>query len=95
MTKIPKFKNDKEAAEFWDTHNSTEYLDEMEEVRVKVTSKLKRQVEKWAQLKKPVTLRLETSQVETAKKIARKKSIPYQTLLRMWIAEGIEKEKAS
>jgi len=29
MPKIPKFKSDEEAAKFWDTHDSTDYLDEL------------------------------------------------------------------
>ncbi len=41
---------------------------------------------------KPVTLRLRVSQIEAAKEIARRKDIPYQTLLRSWIAEGIRRE---
>lgn len=95
MAKIPKFKSDKEAAKFWDTHDSTDYLDELKEIKVKISPKLKQKVKERAQLKKPVTLRLEPKQIELAKKLSRKKSVPYQTLLRMWIAEGIEKEKIS
>lgn len=95
MPKIPKFKSDKEAAEFWETHNATDYLDELEEVKVEVSPELRRRVVERAELKKPVTLRLEPSQVEVAKQIARKKSIPYQTLLRMWIAKAIEREEAA
>ena len=32
MKKLPKFKNEKEEALFWDTHDSTEYLDSFKEV---------------------------------------------------------------
>lgn len=93
MPRIPRFRNDKEAAEFWETHDVTEFLDELEETEEKVSPELRRKVVERAELKKPVTLRLEPRQVEKAKEIARKKSVPYQTLLRMWIAEGIAKEK--
>ena len=35
--KIPEeFKTYEEAAEFWDTHDSTDYLDELEEIEIKV-----------------------------------------------------------
>ena len=37
MKKIPKFKTEKEEADFWATHDSTEYLSETKEVRVKFT----------------------------------------------------------
>lgn len=41
---------------------------------------------------KRVNLRLRPSQIEAAKEIAKKKDIPYQTLIRSWIAEGIWRE---
>ena len=42
---------------------------------------------------KRVTLRLRVSQIEAAKEIARKKDIPYQTLIRSWVAEAIRREQ--
>lgn len=92
--KIPRFKDDREAAEFWATQDSTPYLRDLREVPVRVSPALRRRVAERAELKKPVTLRLETRQIEAAKRVARLKSIPYQTLLRVWIAEGLAKERA-
>jgi len=40
------------------------------------------------------TLRLEEGQIAAAKQTAERMSIPYQTLLRMWIAERLAKERA-
>jgi len=42
-----------------------------------------------------VTLRLRVSQIEAAKEIARRKDIPYQTLIRSWVAEAIREEQES
>ncbi|WP_243137672.1 BrnA antitoxin family protein [Desulfofundulus thermobenzoicus] len=42
-----------------------------------------------ANLKK-VTLRLSEGQIAAAKRIAAEKGIPSQTLMRMWIVEGIK-----
>jgi predicted DNA binding CopG/RHH family protein len=92
--KIPKFKDDREAAEFWATHDSTPYRRDLREVAVKVSPALRRRVAARAAVKKPVTLRLEPRQIAAAKRVARQKSIPYQTLLRMWIAEGLAKDRA-
>lgn len=92
--KIPKFKDDREAADFWAAQDSTPYLRDLREVPVKVSPTLRRRVAERAELKKPVTLRLEPRQIEAAKRVARRKSIPYQTLLRMWIAEGLTREPA-
>lgn len=41
---------------------------------------------------KRVNLRLRSSQIEAAKEIAARKDIPYQTLIRSWLAEGIRRE---
>lgn len=36
MAKIPEFKTLDEAVEFWETHDSTDYVDELEEVQFEV-----------------------------------------------------------
>ena len=91
--KVPDFKNDREAADFWATHDSARYAGELEEVDVAVDSRLRRRVRARA-AKRAVTLRLENQQISGAKEIARRKSIPYQTLMRMWIAEGLTRERS-
>ena len=40
MSKIPEFKNIEVEAEFWDTHDLTDFLDEFEEVEVSVKKPL-------------------------------------------------------
>jgi predicted DNA binding CopG/RHH family protein len=42
--------------------------------------------------KAAISLRLEQEQIDKTKKIAARKSIGYQTQLRLWIAEGIQRE---
>jgi len=39
--KIPRFKDDREAAEFWATHDSTPYQRELREVAVKASPELR------------------------------------------------------
>lgn len=92
--KIPRFKDDREAADFWATHNSIPYHGELRDVAIKVSPAFRQRVGARAEVKKPVTLRLEPGQILAAKRVARQKSIPYQTLLRMWIAEALAKERA-
>jgi len=48
--KVPKFINIKEERKFWDTHDSTDYLDDFEEAKDVVSVRPKKQF---------VTLRLE------------------------------------
>lgn len=37
MKKIPKFRSEREEADFWATHDSTEYLSETKEAKVQFT----------------------------------------------------------
>ncbi len=86
MSKLPVFATEQEEAEFWDTHDSTEFLDETEVVETHfVDARLP---------KKQISIRLEPSAIEQIKKVARSKGIGYQTLIRMWVMEQIQKVAA-
>jgi hypothetical protein len=89
--KIPVFRNDREAADYWATHDSAGYAKHLPAATPKVSSALRRRIA--ARAKKPVTLRLEERQIAAAKRAAEQMSLPYQTLLRMWIAERLAKER--
>lgn len=90
---LPEFKNEQEMAEFWDNHSVADYWDQLEPEEVELAPELAAKATE-RQKTKRITLRLRVSQIETAKEIARKKDIPYQTLMRSWIAQGIERELA-
>ncbi len=89
---IPKFNNEEEEARFWDKNDSTNYFDQFEPANVKLSPALKEQINSKRELKKPITLRMEPSQVALIKKIAAEKGLPYQALIRMWITEMVKKE---
>ncbi|AEG15508.1 hypothetical protein G7K71_12745 [Desulfofundulus sp. TPOSR] len=91
---LPEFKNEKEEAEFWDTHNSLDYIESDEPVEMELDPELAAKIRERARTKQ-VTLRLRVSQIEAVKEIARRKDIPYQTLIRSWIAEAIRREQGS
>lgn len=91
---LPEFRSEAEEAEFWDTHNSLDYLESDEPVEIELDPELAAKIRERAQTKR-VTLRLRVSQIEAAKEIARKKDIPYQTLIRSWVAEAIRREQES
>jgi predicted DNA binding CopG/RHH family protein len=82
--KTPKFKNEDAEREFWATHDSTEYIDWKKAERV-TFSNLKPSVKK-------ISLRLPESMLEELKLLANKKDVPYQSLLKIFLAERIEKE---
>jgi hypothetical protein len=39
-----------------------------------------------------LSIKLDPAQIQALRRIATMKSIPYQTLIRQWLAEGIKKE---
>jgi predicted DNA binding CopG/RHH family protein len=81
---IPKFKNEDEERKFWETHDSTEFINW--NTAKKVTfSKLKPSVKK-------ISLRLPEAMLEELKLLANKRDVPYQSLLKIFLAERIEKE---
>ena len=82
--KIPRFKNEDEERRFWLTHDSTEYVDWKKAKRM-VLPKLKPSI-------KTISLRLPESILEELKLIANKRDVPYQSLLKMFLAERIEQE---
>jgi predicted DNA binding CopG/RHH family protein len=86
MSKLPTFASEQEEAEFWDTHDSTEFLDETEPVETCFVDQ--------RPLKKQITIRLEPSAIAQIKKVASGKGIGYQTLIRMWVMEQLQKATA-
>lgn len=78
--KLPEFKSIEEEAEFWDTHSFADYWDEFELVKEPVFVRPP---------KKVVSLRLDRQMLEALEMLANEKSIPYTTLLRMWIKERL------
>ena len=82
--RIPKFKNEDEEREFWTTHDSSEYMNWNRAERI-TFSNLKPSVKK-------ISLRLPESMLEELKLLANKRDIPYQSLLKIFLAERIEKE---
>ena len=82
--KIPQFKNEDEEREFWSRHDSSEYIDWKKAKRV-VLSNLKPSV-------KTISIRLPESMLEELKMIANKRDVPYQSLVKVFLADRIEQE---
>lgn len=81
-----KFKNEDQEREFWSEHDSTDYIDWKKGKRV-VLSNLKPSV-------KTISIRLPEIMLEELKLLAHKRDVPYQSLLKMFLAEKIEAELA-
>jgi predicted DNA binding CopG/RHH family protein len=84
MKKIPKFKSEDEERRFWAGHDSTEFVDWKKARRV-VLPNLKPSV-------KTISLRVPQSMLEELKLLANKRDVPYQSLMKIFLAERIEEE---
>jgi predicted DNA binding CopG/RHH family protein len=81
LKKIPKFKTEKEESLFWQKANSLEYVDWSKAERwvfpnLKLTST-------------PITIRIPDSLLNRVKMRAHQKDIPYQTLIKQFIHQGL------
>ena len=86
VKKIPKFKNIKEEARFWDTHDVSDYLLEMEEVKTSFDLS--------APKEEILTIRVQSNLKKQLEKIAKSYGINLSTLLRIWLVDKL-KEKES
>ena len=83
---IPKFKSEKEWSDFWMTHDSTEYVD-WSKSRKAVFPNLKPTY-------KSISLRLPAYMLDQIKNLANKKDVPYQSLMKVFLAEKVKEELA-
>lgn len=86
MKKIPKFKNEEEGRDFWQTYDSTEYIDWKKAQRLTLAD-LKPSL-------KTISLRLPESMLNELKLLANKRDVPYQSLVKVFLSERIEQELA-
>lgn len=82
LKKIPYFNSEAKEREFWQTHDSTDYIDWSTAKHVtfpnlKLTSK-------------PITIRIPVSWIERLKIRAHRMDIPYQVLIKQIIFKGME-----
>jgi hypothetical protein len=85
MKTIPEFKNENDERTFWATADSTGYVDWPSGKRRKLV-----------QLKpslKRISLRLPVSMIEDLKVLANRRDVPYQSLLKVFLAERLERER--
>jgi len=83
--KLPKFKNLREEREFWDTHDSTDYLNDFEVAKDVVFVRPKKQV---------ISLRLDPKIVKKLQELAEKDGLPPTTYARMLIIKGIRERES-
>lgn len=84
---IPQFKSENEEAEFWAKNDTSEYFDTSKPLHIDFPN-LKPTT-------KTITLRLPVSLLNSIRKIANKKDVPYQSLMKVFLAEKTREESFS
>jgi predicted DNA binding CopG/RHH family protein len=81
---LPKFKNEDQERDFWAKEDSTDYVDWDSARRIILPSLKPSQ--------KTISLRLPAMMLAELKRLANKRDVPYQSLLKMFLAERLEEE---
>lgn len=81
---IPAFENEEQEREFWAAHDSADYVDwrraeDMPLPNLRPTTRT-------------ISIRLPQPMIERLKVLANKRDVPYQSLLKMYVAEKIQEE---
>jgi predicted DNA binding CopG/RHH family protein len=84
LKKIPKFKSPEEEAQFWDEHDSTDYID-WSGAKKAVFPNLKSSTES-------ISLRLPSSLLARIKELANEKDIPYQSLMKVYLSDQVKRD---
>jgi predicted DNA binding CopG/RHH family protein len=78
---IPKFSSEAEERAFWESRDSTEFVDWSRAKSVRLP-KLKPSTQ-------AISLRLPLSLLERIRIEANKRDVPYQSLIKMWLSERV------
>ena len=84
LKQIPRFRNEDEEREFWSKNDSTDYVD-WKKAQKGTFPNLKPSV-------KTISIRLPEMMLDQLRLLANKRDVPYQSLLKMFLAERIEAE---
>ena len=82
---IPQFRTEAEGRSFWETHDSADYLDLSKAERARFPN-LKLSTAS-------ISLRLPQALLERIKIAANRRDVPYQSLIKVWLAEKIDAEQ--
>jgi predicted DNA binding CopG/RHH family protein len=82
---LPKFRSEDDERRFWAKNDSTGFIDWQ--------SGQKRKFPELKPSLRTISLRLPVSMIEDLKILANKRDVPYQSLLKVFLAERLEKER--
>src|SRR5438874_7632278 len=81
---VPTFDSEADERRFWETHDTSPFID-WGEARVAVFPNLKPSTE-------TISLRLPAALLAALKALANKRDVPYQSLLKVFLAERVDRE---
>jgi len=81
---VPEFRSEQDEREFWATHDSSEYID-WKKAGTAIFPDLKPTM-------KTISLRLPEQMLNRIKVLANERDVPYQSLLKMFLKERIDRE---
>jgi predicted DNA binding CopG/RHH family protein len=81
---LPEFASEADERAFWESHDSTDYVDWSKAERVRFPN-LKPST-------KSISLRLPQSLLDDLKVAANKRDVPYQSLIKVWLSERVRSE---
>jgi predicted DNA binding CopG/RHH family protein len=84
MRKIPKFETEDRERQFWAKADSADHVNWRQARRVKLTN--------LRPTTRVISIRLPETMIERLKVLANKRDVPYQSLLKMYVAEKLEEE---
>ena len=79
---VPRFHDEAEERQFWEAHDSSAYIDWSKAERVRLPN--------LRPSTKAISLRLPVALLERIKIAANKRDVPYQSLIKTWLAEKAE-----
>lgn len=82
LKKAPEFESEQDEREFWEAHDSADYLD-WSQAQHASFPKLKPST-------KTISLRLPETLLDRIKIEANKRDMPYQSLIKVWLAEDVD-----
>ena len=84
LKRMPKFKSEDEEREFWASHDATDYVD--------FTTGQEALFPNLKPTTRTISIRLPEPLIDKLKMLANKRDVPYQSLLKVLLAEKVEEE---
>ncbi|WP_374686246.1 CopG family antitoxin [Promineifilum sp.] len=83
---LPEFENEDDLAAWIESHDTSEYMDQM----IEATDEI--EVLRTRFSTKPLDVRLRTEYLEAIEELAERRGLPYQALVQRWLLERLTQE---